>query len=325
MNTNSNEIQGTKTTPDEPPKKDTTANDKRKMILFALGTVFLWGSAFVFSKLIQNRFDPLSISFLRCAFSSIFLLILGKFSHLKRPKNQHLLLFATGGLTGFSLYMIAFNSGLTTITAATSSIIIATVPILTAIAATVIYKEHIHFLGWIAILSAFAGVLMLLLWDGVLSINIGMMYTFMAVLMFCTYNLINRKLLLLGYTALEITTYCMCFGAFFLAIMTPQAIVEFASASWLERLVLIYLSIFCSATAYLLWGRAMFYAKKTSDVTNFLFLIPFVSTVLGLIVLREIPNLGTILGGSTIIVSMFVFQKINEKTSLANTTNKNEE
>ncbi|MFI3175414.1 MAG: DMT family transporter [Bacillota bacterium] len=311
-------MNATSTKPIDENETPTTENNHTnpiKMIVFALGTILLWGSAFVFSKLIQGQFDPLSISFLRCAISAIFLLILGRVYHIRKPKNRHLVLFASGGLTGFSLYMIAFNSGLFTITAATSSIIIATVPIFTAIAATFIYKEHISFLGWIAIFTAFSGVLILLLWDGILSINIGITYTFFAVAMFCTYNLINRKLILLGYTALEITTYCMTFGAIFLAVVSPQAIAELTSASPFSCLVLLYLSIFCSASAYLLWGRAMYYAKKTSDVTNFLFLVPFVSTILGLFILKETPNLGTILGGLTIVISMYAFQKVNHPTA----------
>lgn len=80
--------------------------------------------------------------------------------------------FILSGAMGFTGYMIFFNTGIQTLTSATSSIIVALTPILTAIGCAKVYHEKIKTIGWITIATAFMGVLVLLLWDGVFSINI---------------------------------------------------------------------------------------------------------------------------------------------------------
>jgi drug/metabolite transporter (DMT)-like permease len=48
-------------------------------------------------------------------------------------------------------------------------------------------------------------------------------------------------------------------------------------------------------------------AKKTSDVSNFQFLTPLLSTVMGFAMLGEIPTAMTMVGGLIIIASIVVF------------------
>ncbi|MBR5590256.1 MAG: EamA family transporter, partial [Anaerotignum sp.] len=72
-------------------------------------------------------------------------------------------------------------------------------------------------------------------------------------------------------------------------------------------IALLYLGAFPSATAYFLWGKAMSFAERTSEVTNFMFVTPLLSTIMGFIILREVPNAGTFIGGAIIIISIIVF------------------
>lgn len=288
-------------------------NDNNKVAFFALSTTFLWGSAFPISKIIQEQFGYISLGFLRCTIASIFLLILGRIYKSKFPKKEDLFLFAMGGATGFAIYMSLFNIGLSTITSATSSVVIALSPVITPVGARFIYGEKLGKKSWLCILSAFIGVLILLLWDGFLSMNIGIIWTLGAVFAFCAYNLVSRALIEKGYNSLEITTYSMSFGAIFLSFSVKDGLYELQTASVSQIFALIYLSILCSATAYLLWGKAMYYAKKTSEVMIYMFTISFISTVLGFVILKEMPNMGTFIGGIIIVGSMTVFQLQQEK------------
>ncbi len=45
-----------------------------------------------------------------------------------------------------------------------------------------------------------------------------------------------------------------------------------------------------------------------------MFLTPFVTTVLGFIMLKEIPDTGTIIGGAIIISSVIIFNKYGKKS-----------
>ena len=137
-----------------------------KSALFAFTTVFLWSSAFPITKFAAAAFTPNVLGLLRCSLAAVILLIIGRVNRIQGPKKPlHIPLFLLSGGLGFSLYMIFFNSGMLTLTSATSSLIIATTPVLTAIGASWLYRKKIKPVGWCAIAAAFAGVAVLLLTD----------------------------------------------------------------------------------------------------------------------------------------------------------------
>ena len=282
-------------------------SEKKKVFGLSFLSVFLWASAFPLTKVAQQQFTSITLGFLRCTVAAIFLIIIGKCCHIRLPQKKHIPLFFVSGGLGFTGYMITFNTGILTLTSATSSIIIAVTPILTAIVASNLYKEKIKPIGWAAIAAAFIGVLILLLWEGVFSINIGLIWTVGAAIVFCGYNIMTRKLSAMGYNALEIVTYSMICGAILLGFWAGDGLHQLAGASVSHIIALIYLGALPSATAYFTWGKAMSYAERTSEVTNFMFVTPLLSTIMGFIILHEVPNAGTFIGGAIIIISIVVF------------------
>lgn len=282
-------------------------SEKKKVFGLSFLSVFLWASAFPLTKVAQQQFTSIPLGFLRCTVAAIFLIIIGKCCHIRLPQKKHIPLFFVSGGLGFTGYMITFNTGILTLTSATSSIIIAVTPILTAIVASHLYKEKIKPIGWAAIAAAFIGVLILLLWEGVFSINIGLIWTVGAAIVFCGYNIMTRKLSAMGYNALEIVTYSMICGAILLGFWVGDGLHQLAGASVSHIIALIYLGALPSATAYFTWGKAMSYAERTSEVTNFMFVTPLLSTIMGFIILHEVPNAGTFIGGAIIIISIVVF------------------
>ncbi len=282
-----------------------------KSAIFAFVTVFLWSSAFPITKFATAAFTPNVLGLLRCSLAAVILLVIGRINHIHGPKKkEHILLFLLSGGLGFSLYMIFFNSGMLTLTSATSSLIIATTPVLTAMGASWLYREKIKPIGWCAIAAAFLGVAVLLLTDtskGGLSGGMGLFWTMAAAFVFCCYNLMNRKLLSMGYTAVECVTWSMVCGALWLLPFAGQAIPQVMEAPAYSIIATIYLGAMPSATAYLLWSNAMSLAKKTSDVSNFQFLTPLLSTAMGFAMLDEVPTFMTVVGGIIIIASIVVF------------------
>ncbi|URZ04349.1 DMT family transporter [Clostridium felsineum] len=282
-------------------------NEISKRNILAFITVFLWASAFPLTKIAMNHYSPNSLGFIRCSIASIFLIILGILNNIRKPKAKDIPLFFLSGALGFTLYMITFNTGIHSLTSATSSIVIATTPIMTAIAASKCYKEKINTLGWFSILLAFVGVLILLLSNGIFSINIGLVWTVTAAIVFCFYNILNRKLSSMRYTALEIVTYSMICGTILLSIFSFKSFNQLTTSKPEHILSVIYLGAFPSAIAYFFWGRALSLAKKTSDVTNFMFVTPLLSSILGFLILKEIPTISTFMGGGIIIISVIIF------------------
>lgn len=284
-------------------------SNKIKINILGFVAVLCWAIAFPFSKVAMTHFSPFALGFLRVSLASIALLLIGFFNGSRLPRPKDLILFFLAGACGFGLYLFAFNMGLQTITSASSSIIIAITPVMTAVAAHKLYKERINIIGWITLITAFAGVLIMMLWDGVLSFNFGMLWTFGAAVLFCAYNLLNRKLSMMGYKSIEIVTYAMISAAIILSPFAVEGVGQLQTSDTYHIIVLVALGMLSSAAAYFLWSVAMSLTTNTSEVANFSFLTPFFATLLGSIVLGEIPGMGTIIGGAIIIVSIIIFSK----------------
>lgn len=283
-------------------------SNKLKINIYAFITVFLWASAFPLTKIACRQFSPNSLGLTRCVIAAFLLIIMGMINHIRLPfcKKDIFYFLLSGGL-GFALYMIFFNTGMLTLTSATSSIIIASTPIMTAIGASKLYKEKLSVAGWISIAMAFTGVIVLLLWNGILSVNIGVIWTLAAALVFCCYSLLNRKLSSMGYTALEIVTYSMTAGALLLMLFLPETLKTIESTDISCIAVAVYMGIMPSAVSYILWSKAMSLADRTNEVTNYMFVTPLLSTIMGFIMLNEIPDTGTFIGGAVIIASVIIF------------------
>ena len=99
----------------------------------------------------------------------------------------------------------------------------------------------------------------------------------------------------------------MICGAILLGFWAGDGLHQLAGASVSHIIALIYLGALPSATAYFTWGKAMSYAECTSEVTNFMFVTPLLSTIMGFTILHEVPNAGTFIGGAIIIISIVVF------------------
>ena len=141
--------------------------------LYAFGTIVLWASAFVLTKVALGFFTAPAVSVLRYLFASFFLLAVAGIKKIGLPLKKDIPKFFLSGAMGFTFYMITFNEASKLLTATTGSIIIATTPIITAILASLLFKEKITRIGWLAVIIEFCGILILTLWDGVLSVNRG--------------------------------------------------------------------------------------------------------------------------------------------------------
>lgn len=283
-------------------------NNKLKVNLYAFITVLLWGSGFPFTRVIGEQLSFYSLGLIRCALAAVILLIIGKACGIRKPFcKKDVAWFFLSGLLGFSVYFIFFNMGLATLSSATGSIITAASPILTSIAVFKLYGEKINLIGWISIFCAFAGVTILLLWNGILSINIGILWMFGAALVFAGYNVLNRKFSEMGYTAMEVVTYSAVLGALPMLLFLPQTVNDMAGADFTSILAALYLGVMPSAVAYYFWSKAIVLAERTSEVTNYLFINPLIAAIIGFLMLREVPDMGTFIGGIIIIASVILF------------------
>lgn len=288
---------------------------KKRVVAYSLFTIFLWASAYPLTKIAQTHFTPIPISFIRSFIAGFFMLAIGRMHGMQLPKKKHIPLFLASGALGYVIYTVAMNIGLMTLPSATCSLLVATSPIMTAIIASKVYNEKINLVSWIAIFIAFAGVAILLLWDsgGQFTIDAAMLWMLLSAASWAGYNIMTRKLVALGYTSAQITCFSMIAAAFWLCFWSADGFRETYTAEWIHILALLYLAIISNALGCILWGKAMAYAEKTSEVANFMFLSPLLSALMSFILLREVPGMGTFIGGTVIIGGLLLFNLKGQK------------
>jgi drug/metabolite transporter (DMT)-like permease len=243
---------------------------------------------------------------LRCAVAALVLIIVAVILKIKIPNQKDLKWFLLSGLSGFSLYLMIFNKGCETISASTSSVIIATVTVITALLARIIYKEKIRHLQYCAIIIEFLGVVILSTPDGIFTINAGIFWLLLSAFLLSLYNILQRKLTK-KYTALQTTTYSIFAGGILLSVFLPETIKEIENVPVIQYFHIAFLGIFSSAIAYISWSAAISKAKEISSVSNYMFLTPFLTSILGLIIINEKPDIRTVIGGVIILAGMFLY------------------
>ena len=273
---------------------------------YAWITIFFWSIAYIFTQLGLESFSAFSLGFLRYLFASAALIVVAVVMKLKPPKVRDLPLFIAAGATGFFLYMITFNHGAGLVTAATGSVVMATVPLITALFARFVYREKLTALQWTAIVLEFVGVTVLTLMNSTFSVNRGLYWLMAAALVLAAYNLLQRKLTK-KYNALHASTYSIFCGTILLAVFAPGAVKELAKAPLSQYFNLAVLGIGCGAIAYVTWAKAFAKAKKTSHVSNYMFLTSFLTALIAFVVSGEVPDRATVIGGGIILFGVMIF------------------
>lgn len=283
-------------------------------IIYASISVLIWATAFLFTQYARESFSSESVGLLRYFCASIVLFVILAVKKLGFPKLKDVPKFLLSGGIGFALYVTAFNMSVQTINGTTSSIIIQISPILTAVFSCILFREKIPVRGWISIVIAFGGVLVLTLWNGVFSVKPGVLWMLVSALSMSIYNL-TQRMFVKDYTPLQATSYSIFGGTLFLLLFLPKAVPEMAGASLKSWGAIVFLGVFASVVAYVCWTKAFSLAKRTSDVSNFMFSMPFLTSLVGFITGGEIPGPETIVGGVLILGGMIMFQTGQKKKS----------
>ena len=273
---------------------------------YAMVTIVFWSLAYVLTRLTLQYFSAFSLGFLRYLVASGALLVIAAMTKMQLPRKRDIPWFLASGGIGFFFYMIAFNQGQATVTAATGSVVIATVPVITALFARFVYGEKLMRFQWCAIAVEFMGVAVLTLMNSTFSVNTGLLWLLSAALALSIYNLLQRKLTK-TYTALQASAYSILFGTCMLAVFAPTAIREVSQAPAIQYFYLAVLGVCSSAVAYISWAKAFSKAKKTSQVSNYMFVTPFLTSILGFLLAGEVPDQATLVGGGIILLGVFLF------------------
>jgi len=119
--------------------------EKKKTLAYILliGTIIVWGISFVSMKIVLEVFSPVSLAFVRFVIATTILIVVKMKTSKERVKKEDMKLMAFTGFLAITLYFWCENNGVMRISANSSSIIIATLPIGALIADSIAYKNKI--------------------------------------------------------------------------------------------------------------------------------------------------------------------------------------
>ena len=86
------------------------------------------------------------------------------------------------------------------------------------------------------------------------------------------------------------------------------------TASLVSWGAILYLGILGGALGYVFWAKAFSLADRTSDVSNFMFAMPLLTSLIGFLVKGEVPGVETVIGGILIVGGMILFQLEKQKS-----------
>ena len=282
--------------------------------LYALFSVAVWGSCYVLTKnLLSAGFTALQITPIRMALAYVVLLVM-------RPKFQKLpirdeLLFVLIGLFGGSVYFFLQNTALTYTYAANVSIIVCLSPIFTAILAWAFSRgrERIGRFLIVGSLLAIVGVVLVVL-NGSLNFHLspkGDILALLAGISWAVYSILIKK-----YTDTMdgfLVTRRVMFWAFLTAVplmLVCDGMPDLAPlfTDWKVLLSWLFLGILGNAVCFALWNIAF---KRLGVVVtnNYLYGSPFVTLLVGFLLLKEPISWMGVLGAVLITAGVILAQK----------------
>ena len=126
--------------------------------------MLLWGMSFVWTAIVLDYYQPVTIIFLRLIISTLFLFSWVKlFQKREKIQKEDYKLFFISALFNPFFYFLGENYGVKFTSPTISAVVIATIPLFAAIVAYFRFKEKLSWLNIVGFIISFVGILIMLL------------------------------------------------------------------------------------------------------------------------------------------------------------------
>ncbi len=268
--------------------------------------------SYVWFKVANQAYRPLTIVFFRLSTAvivlSLFLFITKRFEKIRKEDRIYFFFIA---LFEPFLYFIFESYGLSFVSSTVASVIIATIPIFTAIGALILFREKLSMFNYLGIIVSFTGIFIFTVaGKSNLSFNTkGVILMFLAVMCATGYSLILRRLAN-NYRPVFIVNVQNIIG---LSLFIPVFLIS--EGSYLKDMVfnaealiaVAQLAIFASCGAFILFG----YTVRVIGVTRanlFANLIPVLTAGFAYYTINEIITIEKFAGILIMIIGLYMAQ-----------------
>jgi drug/metabolite transporter (DMT)-like permease len=219
------------------------------------------------------------------------------------PKWSDLVSLTLLTLSGHVAYNLLLGYGQTKIQSATASFLVSTSPLWIAVVGATLFREKLT-------ISMISGLLLSLIGVGVIAIGRsgGLYVNSYAVLILiaaffqATYSLGTRSILS-RCTPLQVTSIVCFVSLTFLLPFSVSAFNNARTSGYDSIIAVVSLGIFPTVIGYWTWAYAVS-ILPTSLIGALLYLVPFVTMLLGWLILGEAPSVVSSFGGILILIGV---------------------
>jgi drug/metabolite transporter (DMT)-like permease len=278
----------------------------------AMGAAFFWSFSFIWFKIAYLGYNPITVVIFRLTIAALLMTTIAfGLKRLQKPTKKDFWLFVIMSFFEPFLYFIGESYGLLYISSTVAAVIVATIPLISPIAAWFFYREKLKWMNALGLLFSFFGVGLVVL-NGSLQFDaspIGVGLEFMAVLAAIAYSVVLRNLV--GrYNTITIIAYQNIIGVmFFLPFWLIFEFNDFITRPFHPQAfkAIIFLAVFASTLAFVFFTQSIRQLGITRSNT-FINLIPVFVAILSIFILKESLGLQQIVGIGIVVAGLFLAQ-----------------
>ncbi|HEX3428639.1 MAG TPA: DMT family transporter [Candidatus Limnocylindrales bacterium] len=285
-------------------------SDRRLAEAALVGVMVLWGANFIVVKSALLVLPPVGFTFLRFAIASATLLVLLRWREgtMGLPRRDLVAICGLGAI-GFGVYQILWTTGLTTVAAGDSALLIASTPVLVAIFAVAARSDSLTPTKLLGAIVSLAGVAAVIASGPGLSLGRslgGEVLTLLGAACWAFYMAFGAPFLN-RYSPLRTTAWATVAGTIVLApIATSQLATVSASAVTPGVVGAVLYSGFLAAGVSNVIVQNGVRAVGPTRTAAYQFLVPALAVVFAALFLGEAIRPGQVIGGLVIVAGVLI-------------------
>lgn len=263
----------------------------------ALGVMLMWASSFIVIRVGGADFSPGAMSLLRVGAASLALVPLLLAGRVRAPRSRRMWLAVLAwGITWFAVYTIVLNAAELLIDAATAAMLVNVAPLIVAVASGLLLGEGISVRLIAGVLVAFGGIALITVATSSGHVSgLGVLLGLLAALLYAG-SVLAQKPLLAQIDSTSMTVIGILAGFAACLPFTPTLLAELGEASTGSVLGVVYMGVFPTALAFLLWGYALT-RLPAGMLSSSSLIVPGLTVAMAWLLLGEVPPPLAAVGG----------------------------
>ncbi len=283
----------------------------RPYLALILSMIF-WAFSFVWFKIANVHYGPITIIFIRLLLSVIFLSsflrLTGRRMAIKRGDRRYFFLMA---LFEPFLYFLGESFGLTYVSSTAGSVIISTIPVFAVLSVWLFYRERLKTINYVGVIISFIGVIIFITSSsGGVTVNPrGLALMLLAVVAAVGYNTVLHRIASNYDPVTIVNVQNMIGGLLFLPLFLIFSLNDLLTTGIVMKSfgAVILLAIFASSGAFVLFAHAVRIVgvARANVFTN---LIPLFTAIFAFLVMGDRLTIRNGVGMAVVIAGLFLSQ-----------------